>query len=163
MTLPHLTSLTLCRYINPIDVLNYFTFPSLNYLKIIASHPSAHNLTLLESFLARSKCSLKTFVIEEGGMLDSMLDSNLRDYFAFPSIPEVEIHCCNITKRMLKILQTYPNAEAVFPPIISWRPTNTFGASRCIGWTKLAGDEDLYYSWKAGKLDFRHWPDDYDP
>lgn len=164
-SLPHLTSLTLCRYIDPIDVLDYFTLPSLNYLKIIASHPSAHNLILLESFLARSKCSLKTFVIEGGSMLDGMSDNNLVDYLLFlpiHSIPEVEIHCCDITKRMLKILQTYPNAEAIFPSIISWRP-NTFGASRCIGWTKLAGDEDLYYSWKAGKLDFRRWPDDYDP
>jgi len=153
-TLPRLTSLTLSRYFDPTDVLSYFTLPSLEYLELATGHPPGHNLTILETFLSRSECRLRTLVI--GGHC-GMLDSNIIDYLLFlpiRSIPVVEIACSNVSNRMLTILETYPNAETIFPPIISWVPNaNRIIETPSIGWKDLAAGEKLVYSWKAGKLD----------
>jgi len=149
--LPCLTSLTLSRYFDPLDVLSYFTLPSLEYLELVTGHPPGHNLTILETFLARSECPLRTLAID--GHF-GMLDSTIVDYLlSLPirSIPEVRITRSDISHTMLTILETYPNAESVFPPIISWLPDG-FLASPSIGWKNLAPSEKLMYSWKAGKL-----------
>jgi hypothetical protein len=151
-TLPGLTSLTLSRYFDPIDVLSYFTLPSLEYLELVTGHPPGHNLTILETFLTRSGCPLRTLIIRGHG---GMLDSNITGYMLFHpmrSIPEVEISCGDISHTMLTILENHPNAEGVFPPIICWLP-DRFLPSPSIGWKKLAPGEKLLYSWKAGKLD----------
>jgi len=111
-----LTSLSLCRYFDPIDVLDYFTLPSLEYLELVTLHSLGHNLNFLEIFLARSKCRLKTLVISGGC---DILDSNIVDYFlSLPIrlIAEVAISGTDISNRMLTILETYPNADTLFPP-----------------------------------------------
>ena len=153
-TLPCLTSLNLTRYWDAVDVLDYFTLPSLQHLKIgtVDEHAAGHNLTILRNFLERSKCPLRSFAVE-----GTLSDSILTDYLLFPSIrsiPEVQItiYCSNTEKRLLKILETYPNAETTFPPIICWIP-NKFLASTCIGWKNLAIGDKLIYTWVAGKLD----------
>jgi hypothetical protein len=156
-TLPRLTFLTLTRYWDAIEVLDYFALPSLEHLKIgtVGEHPAGHNLTILRNFLERSKCPLRSFAIE-----GPLSDSILTDYLLSPSIrsiPEVQIttYCPNnsrIENRLLKILKTYPNAETAFPPIICWIPKK-FLASTCIGWKNLVIGEKLIYSWVAGRLD----------
>jgi len=151
-TLPRLMSLTLSRSFDPIDVLDYFTLPSLEYLELVIEDSPGHNLAILEAFLTRSKCPLKTLIIDGQ---TRMLDSNIVDYLLFPpirSIPEVEIVCRDISNRMLTILETHPDPEAVFPPIISWLPNKAL-ARRPIGWKNLSADDKLIYSWKEGKLD----------
>jgi hypothetical protein len=152
-TLPRLTFLTLTRYWDAIDMLDYFTLPSLEHLKIgtVEEHAAGHNLTILANFLERSKCALRSFAIE-GPLSDSILP----DYLLFPSIrsiPEVQIttYCSNIAKRLLKILETYPNAETTFPPIICWIPNKVL-ASTCFGWKNLVIGEKLIFSWRAGNL-----------
>ena len=151
-TLPRLTFLTLTRYWDAIDMLDYFTLPSLEYLKIAnqSEHAAGHNLTILRNFLERSKCRLRLLAI--GGTLTNSI---LADYLLFPpirSIPEVHINCPYAMKMAIKILETYPNAESIFPPIICWLP-NKWLPPPCIGWRNLAIGERLIYSWTAGKLD----------
>jgi len=151
-TLPQLTFLTLTRYWDALDVLDYFTLPSLEYLKVVTmeDHAAGHNLTILRNFLERSKCPLRSLTIK-----GEFSDSILINYLLFPSIrsiPEVHITCSYILKMAIKILETYPNAESVFPPIIGWLP-NKWLRSPFIGWRNLAIGEKLIYSWTAGKLD----------
>ena len=135
-------------------MLDYFTLPSLEHLKIgtIEEHPAGwHNLTILHNFLERSKCPLRSFAIQ-----GPLSDGILIDYLLSPSIhsiPEVQItiYGSDIEKRLLKILETYPNAETTFPSIICWIPDN-FLASTSIGWKNLAVGEKLIFSWMAGKI-----------
>jgi len=154
-TLPLLTSLTLFyKFYDPSHVLYFFTLPSLEHLELVTSHTPDHKLRILEKFLARSKCPLKKLVI--GGPWN-MYDPNIIKYLRFlplRAIPEVEITCRDISNKMLKILNTYPNAETVLPPIISWMLPDRFWSSQRIGWKKLSGEETLLYSWEAGKLEF---------
>ena len=150
--LPRLTFLTLSRYFDAMDVLDYFTLPSLEYLKIdtVSELAAGHNLTPLRNFLERSKCPLRLLAIE--GILTNSI---LTDYLLSPSIrsiPEVHITCPHVAEMAIKILETYPNAETIFPDIICWLP-NEFLASPFIGWRNLAIGEKLIYSWVAGKLD----------
>ena len=152
-TLPRLTSLNLTRYWDAIDILDYFTLPSLEYLKIAteSEHAAGHNLTILRKFLERSKCPLRLLAI--GGTLTKSI---LTDYLLFPSIrsiPEVHIACPYIVKMAIEILETYSNAESIFPPIICWLP-NKWLPLPFIGWRNLAIGEKLIYSWTAGKFDF---------
>jgi len=67
-TLFRLTSLILFRYFDPIDVLSYFTLPSLEYLELVTGHPLSHSLMILETFLARSECSLRLSVTKLTGL-----------------------------------------------------------------------------------------------
>ena len=148
-TLPRLTSLNLTRYWDAIDILDYFTLPSLEYLKIKieSEHAAGHNLTILRK---RSKCPLRLLAI--GGTLTKSI---LTDYLLFPSIrsiPEVHITCPYVAKMAIEILKTYPNAESIFPSIICWLP-NKWLPPPSIGWRNLAIGEKLIYSWTAGKLD----------
>ena len=117
--LPSLTSLSLSSTSIPSRPLLCSSFPRI----LGTCHGSpGHKLTILEAFLARSNCLLKTLVIL--GQSD-MLDSNIVDYLlSLPirSIPEAEIICRDISHRMLKILETYPSTENVFPFIVSWLP-----------------------------------------
>ncbi|KIM37366.1 hypothetical protein M413DRAFT_278172 [Hebeloma cylindrosporum] len=154
-TLPHLTSLTLTRYLDPMDILDYFALPSLEYLKLKVAEEYApgHNLTILRNFLERSKCPLRSLTIE-----GKAVDSIVTDYLLFPSIrsiPEVQItvYCSKIKQRLLEILETYPNAATAFPPVIKcWVPNKPFAPSS-IGWKKLEIGEKLLFAWTAGKLD----------
>ena len=152
-TLLRLTSLTLTRYWDAIDVLDYFTLPSLEHLKIgiIEEHAVGHNLTILRNFLERSKCPLRSFAIQ-----GPLSDGILIDYLLSPSIhsiPEVQItiYGSDTEQRLLKILETYPNAETTFPPIICWIP-DKFLAPTSIGWKNLAIGEKLIFSWMAGRI-----------
>ena len=150
-TLPHLTFFTLTRYWDALDILDYFTLPSLEYLKITtkSEHAAGHNLSILRNFLNRSKCSLRLLAI--GGALTKSI---LTDYLLFPSIrsiPEVHITCSDVAKMMIDILGTYPNAKSIFPSIICWLP-DEFLPPASIGWRNLAIGEKLIYSWTAGKL-----------
>ena len=152
MMLPRLTSLTLTRHFDAMDVLDYFSLPSLEYLEIhtVSELAAGHNLTFLRNFLERSKCPLRLLAI--GG---DLTNSILTDYLLFPSIrsiPEVHITCFDVVKMAINILETYPNAETIFPDIICWLP-NEFLAPPYIGWRNLAKGEKLIYSWTAGKLD----------
>ncbi|KIM37839.1 hypothetical protein M413DRAFT_251098 [Hebeloma cylindrosporum] len=150
--LPCLTTLTLNRYYDALDVLDYFTLPSLEYLKITTEdeHHAGHNLTILHDFLERSKCALRLLAI--AGKLSSSI---LTDYLLFPpirSIPEVQIISPLVGKVAIKIFETYPDAESIFPPILCWIPNEPLPFSR-VGWTNLAVGEKLIYSWTAGKLE----------
>jgi hypothetical protein len=152
--LPRLTFLTLTRYWDAMDMLDYFTLPSLEYLKLgtMEEHTAGHNLTILRNFLERSKCPLRSFAI-----VGRFSDSILTDYLLFPSIrsiPEVQItnYGYKIERRLLKLLETYPNAEMTFPPIICWIP-NIHMAQTRFGWRNLAIGDSLIFSWMAGKLD----------
>jgi len=154
-TLLHLTFLTLTRFWDAIDVLDYFTLPSLEYLKLstVEERAPCHDLTILRNFLERSKCPLRSLAIE-GAFSDSLL----ADYLAFPSIrsiPEVQftIYSCKVETRLPRFLKRYPNAETIFPPIMCWIPNKYMGQTR-FGWKNLAVGEKLVFSWMAGKLDF---------
>jgi hypothetical protein len=150
--LPRLTFLTLNRCFDAIDVLDYFTLPSLVHLKIAIEEEYAggHNLTVLRNFLERSKCPLRLLAIE-----GTFSDRILTDYIFFPSIrsiPEVHIACPGVAKMAIEILEKYRNAESILPPIICWLPNTDFPPP-AIGWRNLAIGEKLIYSWTAGKLD----------
>ncbi|KIM39205.1 hypothetical protein M413DRAFT_29391 [Hebeloma cylindrosporum] len=155
--LPRLTFLTLHRFWDAMDMLDYFALPSLEYLKIVTKDDNGtgegHNLSILRNFLERSKCPLRSLAVEA-----NISDSILTDYLLFPSIrsiPEVQItdDCNNFEQRLLKILETYPNAETAFPPIIQcWIP-KTILSLPSIGWSNLSNNEKLIFSWMAGKMD----------
>ncbi|KIM37367.1 hypothetical protein M413DRAFT_278174 [Hebeloma cylindrosporum] len=155
--LPRLTFLTLTRYFDAMDILDYFTLPSLEYLKIVTKDDNGtgegHNLSILRRFLERSKCPLRSLAIEA-----NISDAILTDYLRFPSIrsiPEFQItdDCNNFEQRLLKILETYSNAQTTFPPIIQcWIP-KTILSLPSIGWSNLSNSEKLIFSWMAGKLD----------
>ena len=154
-TLPRLTFLTLTRFWDAMDVLDYFTLPSLQYLKLstVEEHAGCHNLNILRNFLKRSKCPLRSLAIE-----GTFSDSLLADYLAFPSIrsiPEVQFttYLCKVEKRLPRLLKTYPNAETIFPPILCWIPNKYMGQTR-FGWKNLVIGEKLVFSWIAGKLNF---------
>jgi hypothetical protein len=149
--LPRLIFLTRNRCYDAIDVLDYFTLPSLEYLKVATVEQHAgHNLTILRNFLERSKCPLLLLAI--GGTLTKSI---LTDYLLFPSIrsiPEIHIAYPDVVKMAIEILETYPNAGSIFSPIICWLPNKPL-PSPSIGWKNLAIGEKLIYSWTAGKLD----------
>ncbi|KIM37845.1 hypothetical protein M413DRAFT_30517 [Hebeloma cylindrosporum] len=151
-TLPRLTSLTLDRCHDALNVLDFFTLPSLEYLKIRTEceDHAGHNLTILHDFLERSKCALRLLAIS--GKLTS---SFLTDYLLFSpirSIPEVHITSPLVATVAIKILEMYPDAENIFPPLLCWIPNESLPCSR-IGWRNLAIGEKLIYSWTAGKLE----------
>jgi hypothetical protein len=84
-----------------------------------------------------------------------MYDRDIIDYLLFPplrAIPEVEMTFQHISHRLLGILNSYPNAGTVFPPIIAWRLPDRFWAPQRIGWKNLSAEETLLFSWEAGKL-----------
>ncbi|KAF8875011.1 hypothetical protein CPB84DRAFT_557604 [Gymnopilus junonius] len=138
MTLSHLTSLTLHISADPLNILRFFTIPSLRYLKIAVLE---RRFDYLEDLLLRSACPLDVLVVED------TRNSSLEQIMLFFQcrflcrIPNVKYFCNWVGSdfMMRKMEKLHNPATIPMPSLLSWADS-TLGRE-VIGWSTTPTEE----------------------
>jgi len=159
--LPHLTSLRLSRWTDPMALLLYFTFSSLHDLWIEVAHRDPFTF---QTFLNRTP-SLEKLVIDESGKdeedsPDGPSEQDIIDYLAIPelcNIPSFKLTFRDAHTVIPDMIQYNPDAW-LLPPLICWReysPHSCYENCSFIGWGKHSfTDLDLIWEYRQGKIEF---------
>lgn len=145
-TLSHLTSLTLDHHADPLNLLRYFTLPSLRHLQFnVLECRSGFNY--LCEFLSRSACPLEVLTVEDR----ECSSEHVITFFNYPFlrlIPIVKFVVWYAGKLMIKIAESRNHGMTSFPTLVVWEDAPW---PEIIGWTTGAAERVLFY-YKDGQL-----------
>jgi hypothetical protein len=154
--LPLLTSLTLSRQTDPMALLQYFTFPSLRYLRIEVAN---RDLFSFANFLKRTPLLEKLIIDESRHSPDGPSEQDIVDYLVIPelrNIPSFKLTFRDAHSITPNIIEGHPKAWTL-PSLLCWREYSydlRIGDCSFIGWGKSWSTKDLIWEYRQGQIEF---------